>query len=94
MRVLVVFDDGLYSQWLKDFIMAKSYRDLDIYKRDFIKFLIYSHSSNDETINHLMKIEQLYPELSTKANTLKNGYDTLGRKLNKFIEYVENNWKA
>ncbi len=64
------------------------------YKNDFVKFLIYSHSSNDETINHLKKIEQLYPELSKEAEELKNEYDKLGGKLNKFIEYVINNWKT
>ena len=26
------------------------------YKKDFIKFLVYAHSSNDETLNHLKKI--------------------------------------
>ena len=64
------------------------------YKKDFIKFLIYSHSSNDETINHLKKIELLYPDLSEEAKVLKNEYDQLGGKLNKFIEYVINNWKT
>ncbi len=33
------------------------------YKKDFIKFLVYSHSSNDETKNHLLKIKTLYPHL-------------------------------
>lgn len=33
------------------------------YKQDFLKFLIYSHSSNDETINHIRKIVMLYPDL-------------------------------
>ena len=64
------------------------------YKKDFVKFLIYSHSSNDETINHLKKIEQLYPDLSEEAKVLKTEYDKLGGKLNKFIEYVLNNWKT
>lgn len=64
------------------------------YKNDFVKFLVYAHSSNDETINHLKKIEQLYPDLSSTANTLKNEYDKLGGKLNKFIEYVIHNWKT
>jgi len=54
----------------------------------------HSHSSNDETINHLKKIELLYPELSATAKTLKNEYDKLGGKLNKFIEYVIKNWKT
>ena len=64
------------------------------YKNDFIKFLIYSHSSNDETINHLKKLEILYPELANEANQLIAEYNLLGGKLNKFIDYVFNNWKT
>ncbi|WP_426479099.1 four helix bundle protein [Chryseobacterium sp. CBSDS_008] len=30
------------------------------YKNDYIRFLIYNHASNDETINHLEKIMILY----------------------------------
>jgi len=62
------------------------------YKLDFIKFLIYSHSSNDELINHLKKIEILYPDLAEESKGLVNKYDELGKKINKFIKYVENNW--
>ena len=64
------------------------------YKNDFIKFLVYSHSSNDETINHLRKIEILYPKLSNEAKQLIIGYDKLGGKLNNFIDYVSKNWKT
>ena len=60
------------------------------YNADFIKFLVYAHASNDETIDHLETLfetgsltdEQLY-------NTLKQKLDLLGRKLNKFISAVE-----
>ncbi len=64
------------------------------YKKDFIKFLVYAHSSNDETINHLRKIELLYKELSEDAILLRTDYNKLGGKLNKFIEYVIKNWKT
>ena len=64
------------------------------YKKDFIKFLVYAHSSNDETINHLRKIELLYKELSDDAIALRTDYNKLGGKLNKFIEYVVNNWRT
>ena len=64
------------------------------YKNDFVKFLVYAHASNDETINHLKKIEIIYPILSTEAQLLIKEYDELGRKLNKFIEYVVKNWKT
>ncbi len=64
------------------------------YKADFIKFLVYAHASNLELLNHLKKIEILYPGLKKKAKQLKIDYDILGGKLYKFIEYVENNWRT
>ncbi len=64
------------------------------YKKDFIKFLIYSLASNDETINHLKKIGTLYPSLFEKAESLQNDYDQLGKRLNKFIEYVTKHWRT
>ena len=64
------------------------------FKNDYLKFLIYSHSSNDETINHLRKIKQLYPTLAEETKQLISEYDLLGGKLNKYIQYVENNWRT
>lgn len=64
------------------------------YKKDFIKFLIYAHASNLETVNHLKKIELLYPALSSTPTVLKKDYDNLGGKLHKFIEYVTENWRT
>jgi four helix bundle protein len=64
------------------------------YKADFIKFLIYSHASNLETINHLEKIKALYPDLGAKANSLILEYDVLGAQTFKFIEYVKKEWKT
>ncbi len=60
------------------------------YKQDFIKFLIYALSSNDETINHL---ETLFETKSLTDeilyNELKEKLDKLGKKLNTFIQSVE-----
>ena len=60
------------------------------YKQDFIKYLIYSLSSNDETIDHL---ETLY---ETKSLTDENYYkmlhariESLGKKINNFLKTVE-----
>ena len=60
------------------------------YKADFIKFLIYSIASNDETIDHL---ETLF---ETKSLGDKNVFtllhqkiEVLGKKLNNFIKAVE-----
>ena len=63
------------------------------YKNDFIKFLTYSHASNDETINHLKKISALYPNLSEEATALQNEYFNLGGKIHNFKEYVIKNWQ-
>ncbi len=60
------------------------------YKQDFIKFLIYSISSNDETIDHL---ENLFETGSLKDKelyeNLKEKLDKLGRKINLFLQSVE-----
>ncbi|MBX2955260.1 MAG: four helix bundle protein [Cyclobacteriaceae bacterium] len=65
------------------------------YKAEFIKYLTYAHAECDETILHLeflhetdsLKDKSLYEELSSS-------YDQLGRKLNKYIQWVEDNWNA
>lgn len=60
------------------------------YKADFIRFLIYSLSSNDETIDHL---ETLFETGSLKDEVLFNNIhqklNQLGKKLNKFLQEVE-----
>ena len=60
------------------------------YKRDWIKFLVYAHSSNDETIDHL---ENLWETKSlvdpTVYHHIRNELDSLGRQINCFIKAVE-----
>ena len=65
------------------------------YKQEFIRFLVFAHTSCDETIDHLEGIfetqsltnETTYRDLSTQL-------DLLGRKLNSFIESVEREHRA
>ncbi len=64
------------------------------YKNDFIRFLTFSHASNDETINHLRKIATLYPDLQDEAKKLYIKYDELGRRLHKFKAFVVTSWKS
>lgn len=64
------------------------------YKADFLKFLVYSHASNDETLNHLEKIIHLYPDIMQDHLYLKTEYNNLGSKINSFIKYVETSWKS
>ena len=62
------------------------------YKNDFIKFLVYAQSSCDETISHLNMISDIYfPE--EPLTEFIESYDRLGKKINKFIQYVEESWK-
>ncbi|MCP4458631.1 MAG: four helix bundle protein [Cytophagales bacterium] len=64
------------------------------YQKDFIKFLTYSHSSNDETVNHFKKIKVLYPQFDEEVSSLIDEYDLLGGKIHNFIDYVIRNWKT
>lgn len=65
------------------------------YKNDFIRFLIYAHSSVDETRDHL---EILYETQSLTNqevfNNLSQKLNVLGKKLYRFIESVERNHKT
>ncbi len=63
------------------------------YKADFIKYLIYSQSECDETIVHLdflfetgsLTDRHIYKDL-------RNDYDSLSKRINKFTKWVEDNW--
>ena len=60
------------------------------YKQDYIRFLTFAHASCDETIDHLETLfetesltdQALYEDLHSRLNTL-------GAKLNRFIQSVE-----
>ena len=62
------------------------------YKADFIKFLIYAHASCDETIVHLKIIRDTHSPGKSLSAIIED-YDKLGKKINKFIQYVENEWR-
>ena len=65
------------------------------YKQEFIKFLIYAISSNDETTDHLetlletesLKDKELYINLHQRL-------ELLGKKLNLFIQSIERSRKS
>lgn len=63
------------------------------YKQDFIRFLVYAQSECDETIVHL---DFLFETESLKEKTLYNNfferYTVLSKKINNFIQWVEDNW--
>jgi len=64
------------------------------YKNEFIRYLVFAQSECDETRVHLdflfetesIKDEVLYQELS-------NNYEALSKQINKFIQWVEDNYK-
>lgn len=60
------------------------------YKQDFIRYLSFALGSNDETLDHL---ETLFETESLKNEKtycqLKEKLDKLGKKLNNFIQAVE-----
>ena len=63
------------------------------YKSDFIKYLVYSHAECDETIIHLdFLFETSSLKDKTLFNDLRNRYDSLSKRINKFIQWVEDNW--
>ena len=60
------------------------------YKADFVKFLIYSLSSNDETIDHLeILIETSSLKDETVYNLIHQKLELLGKKLNNFLQAVQ-----
>lgn len=62
------------------------------YKKESERFLVFSHSSCDETIGHLEKIIRLYPELKNDFESLRDDYDLLGGKINNYLKWVRINW--
>jgi len=63
------------------------------YKADFIRFLVYSQSECDETIVHLdflFETESLTDKI--RYDDLRSKYDLLSKRINKFIQWVEDNW--
>ncbi|MFH0867261.1 MAG: four helix bundle protein [Bacteroidota bacterium] len=61
------------------------------YKDEFIRFLIFTQASCDETISQLNMISEIhFPD--SPLTTLFEEYNQLGKKINKFIQYVETDW--
>ena len=63
------------------------------YKNDFVRFLVYAQASCDETQVHLEFIHDSGYIDDDVHMELKEENDKLGRKINKFIQYVEAEWK-
>ena len=63
------------------------------YKADFIKFLVYAHASCDETILHLNFVKDTHELDEKEIGFFLDAYNQLGGKINRFIKYVEKEWK-
>ena len=65
------------------------------YKNEFIRFLVYAHASLDETIDHL---ETLFETESLQDKPLfedlHSRLDTLGRKLNRFLNTIRQSHRS
>jgi len=65
------------------------------YKAEFIKFLTYAHASCDETVVHLSFIRDTHEEIAQEElEQLLAAYLELGAKTNKFIRYVDDEWRG
>lgn len=62
------------------------------YKADYIKHLVYSQSECDETIIHLDFLFDCESFTDKERYVqLKSEYDSLSKRINKFIQWVEDN---
>ena len=62
------------------------------YKADYIKYLIFSQSECDETIVHLdFLFETKSLSNAELYNKLRNDYDLLSKRINKYTQWVESN---
>ena len=62
------------------------------YKADFVKYLVYAHASCDETIVHMHFIRDLHLTKQQQIEQLIEQYNSLGKKINRFIKYVDTEW--
>jgi four helix bundle protein len=63
------------------------------FKADYMRFLVYSHASCDETSLHLGFLNDTHDLFNDEINFFLEKYDELGRKINKYIQHVEKEWK-
>jgi four helix bundle protein len=59
------------------------------YKQEFIRYIIYSLASNDETLDHLETLFETESLINKEVfNNLHSRMELLGKKINKFLESV------
>jgi four helix bundle protein len=90
----------LYEQGSQIRRSSKSVKDTIVegygrrkYKAEYIKYLTYAIASCDETMNHILTMKTLYPEIKDFIE-FEDQFDKLGRKINNYIQFVEANWNT
>lgn len=64
------------------------------YKAEFIRFLVFAHSSCNETIEWIEYVKDCYPDWDKSTEDILLKLDELGRKLNSFIRTVGRDHKS
>jgi len=62
------------------------------YHAELVRFLIFAHSSCDETISHLKMVCKIHFQDELLTGLIQK-YEQLSKMIFSFINYVENNWK-
>ena len=77
------------SQSIKDNIVEGFGRRK--YKAEYIRYLVFAQASCDEATDQSKAILELYPSLEEFAG-INTDLELLGKKINKYIKYVESSW--
>jgi four helix bundle protein len=64
------------------------------YKAEFVRFLVLAQASCDETVLHLNIINDTNNIETAEIALLVDMYTGLGKKLNRFTQYVESHWET
>jgi four helix bundle protein len=63
------------------------------YKADFVKYLVYAQSECDETVVHLDFLSETQSLKDVDSyQKFHSEYDVLSKKINKFTQWVDENW--
>jgi four helix bundle protein len=64
------------------------------YKAKLVRFLVFTHSSCNETIGWMEYIKDCYPDFENSAEEILSKLGELGRRLDGFVRTVERNHKS
>ena len=64
------------------------------YKADFVRFLVFSHASCNETIEWMEYVKDCHPDFNESAEHFLLKLDQLGGKINRFVVGVERDHRS